>query len=219
MAQQEVSRKGKIPEATINRLSVYGRVLNQFEEEGVEVVSSAALAARCGLNPAQIRKDLAYFGEFGVRGVGYYVKDLKEDLKRVLGVTKIWKVALVGAGNLGSALLAYKGFLAHGFTIDAVFDKYPEKKRHLKRLGCPKVLSMNDLGRVVKSKAIKIGIVAVPSDGAQSVVNRLVDAGISGILNFAPIRVSVPPHVKVKNVDLGSELEGLAFFLSKETEG
>ncbi len=219
MAQQEASRKGKIPEATINRLSVYGRVLNQFEEEGVDVVSSAALAARCGLNPAQIRKDLAYFGEFGVRGVGYHVKNLKEDLKRVLGVTRIWKVALVGAGNLGSALLAYKGFLAHGFTIDAVFDKYPEKKRHLRRLGCPKVLGMNELNRVIRSKGIKMGIVAVPSDGAQSVVNRLVDAGIKGILNFAPLRVSVPPQVKVKNVDLGSELEGLAFFLSKENGG
>ncbi|MFQ5894255.1 MAG: redox-sensing transcriptional repressor Rex [Nitrospinota bacterium] len=212
-----IGRKDKIPEATVNRLSIYCRVLNQLEEEGRWVVSSSELAVRCALNAAQIRKDLAYFGEFGVRGVGYFVRALKEDIKRILGVTRIWKVALVGAGNLGSALLSYKGFLAHGFTIDAVFDKFPDQP-HPRKPGIPKVLPMKELRRVVRAKGIKMGIVAVPPEGAQGVVNQLVGAGITGILNFAPIQIQVPRGVKLRNVDLGSELESLAYYLSQDSE-
>ena len=213
-----IEPKGKIPEATVNRLSTYGRILNRIDREGVRVISSAELARRCGLNPAQIRKDLAYFGEFGVRGKGYDVKDLKENLKKILGVTRIWRVALVGAGNLGSALLSYKGFLAHGFTIDAVFDKDPEKVQALKP-GSPPVRPMDRLAQVIREMDIRIAIVAVPSENAQGVVGQLVEAGVTGILNFAPIQLTAPPHVRVLNVDLGSELEHLAYHLSKTGRG
>lgn len=211
-------KRTRIPTATVGRLSTYGRVLIQMEEEGIEVASSAQLAARCGLNPAQIRKDLAYFGEFGIRGVGYRVKDLKNNLKEVLGVTKVWKVALVGAGNLGSALAAYKGFLAHGFQIDAIFDKYPGRCV-LSTQSDVEVLGLEELEGIVHQRGIRIGIVAVPQEGAQILIDQLVEAGIEGILNFAPIRPNVPEHVKVKNVDLGSELESLAFYLSKPVAG
>jgi redox-sensing transcriptional repressor len=211
-------KRAKIPAATVGRLSTYGRVLIQLEEEGVEVASSAQLATRCGLNPAQIRKDLAYFGEFGIRGVGYRVKELKDNLKDILGVTKVWKVALVGAGNLGSALVAYRGFLAHGFQIDAIFDKFPAKCV-LSEVDGPEVLHVKEIKRVIPQRGIRIGIVAVPQEGAQSVVDLLVEAGVQGILNFAPIRPSVPALVKVKNVDLGSELESLSFYLSKPARG
>lgn len=211
-------KRTRIPTATVGRLSTYGRVLIQMEEEGVEVASSAQLAARCGLNPAQIRKDLAYFGEFGIRGVGYRVKDLKNNLKEVLGVTKVWKVALVGAGNLGSALAAYKGFLAHGFQIDAIFDKHPGRCV-LSTQSDVEVLGLEELEGIVHQRGIRIGIVAVPQEGAQILIDQLVEAGIEGILNFAPIRPNVPEHVKVKNVDLGSELESLAFYLSKPVAG
>lgn len=211
-------KRTKVPTATVGRLSIYGRLLVQMEEEGVEVASSAQLAARCGLNPAQIRKDLAYFGAFGIRGVGYRVNELKERLKDVLGVTKVWKVALVGAGNLGSALAAYRGFLAHGFEIDAVFDKYPDRCV-LSAKTTAEVFDLKELKRVVSQRGIKIGVVAVPQEGAQSVVDQLVDAGVLGILNFAPIRPAVPEHVRVKNVDLGSELESLTFYLSKPVKG
>jgi redox-sensing transcriptional repressor len=208
---------GKIPDATIRRLSTYQRMLNQIEEEGMKIASSAELARRCGVKPAQIRKDLAYFGGFGIRGKGYYVKELRENLKRILGVTDVWKVALVGAGNLGSALLAYKEFLTHGFIIDAVFDKFPEMTRPQKS-GSPPVLPITQLKSVVQRKKIEIGIVAVPSEAAQGVVTRLEEAGVRGILNFAPTQVFAPNNVWIKNVDLGCELELLSYHLSKKNE-
>jgi len=206
--------KTRIPEATVNRLSTYARILGQIKSEETELIASADLARQCGFKPAQIRKDLAYFGDFGVRGKGYYIKELRDNLKKILGVTQTWKVVLVGAGNLGSALLAYKGFLAHGFEIDAVFDKFPEKiPPH--RTGSHPVLPMSNLHEVVKEKQIKIGIIAVPSENAQNVGTALVNAGITGILNFAPAQIQTPLHIKVKNVDLGSELEHLSFYLSQ----
>lgn len=208
------SRAPHIPDATINRLSVYGRVLQQMDDEGLILVSSAALAARCGFNPAQIRKDLAYFGGFGIRGVGYRVRELRESLRRIMGVTRRWKVALVGAGNLGSALLAYQGFAGHGFDFAAVFDKYPARSRRGRSRDI-EVLPMNVLPRVIRERGIQIGIIAVPAAAAQEVADCLVEADVSGILNFAPTRLSVPYHVKLRNVDLGLELEGLAYYLSR----
>ena len=205
----------KIPDATVRRLSDYARMLDQLDEEGIRIVSSDTLASRCGLNPAQIRKDLAYFGEFGVRGVGYRVRELKENLKGILGVTHTWRVALAGAGNLGSALVAYRGFLTHGFIIHAVFDKYPERAKLPRNGRFPKVLGLDRIKTEIRRRGIQIGIIAVPAEAAQGVAERLVGAGIFGILNFAPVRLLVPKHVKVKNVDLGSELESLSFFLSK----
>lgn len=208
------SAKTKIPEATVNRLSTYARILDRASGEGAELIASADLARRCGFKPAQIRKDLAYFGEFGVRGKGYYIKELRYNLKKILGVTRTWKVVLVGAGNLGSALLAYKGFLAHGFEIAAVFDKFPERIP-ARRTGRLPALPMSSLREVVREKDIKIGVIAVPGGSAQNVGTALVQAGITGILNFAPTQIQTPRHVKVKNVDLGSELEHLSFHLSQ----
>ncbi|MBI2882071.1 MAG: redox-sensing transcriptional repressor Rex [Candidatus Tectomicrobia bacterium] len=203
-----------IPEATIDRLSVYERVLHLMDSEGLTIVSSAALAHRCGFNPAQIRKDLAYFGEFGTRGVGYRVRDLRDALRRILGAARVWRVALVGAGNLGSALLAYQGFAEHGFEFAAVLDKYPARTRR-SRLKNVEVLPMAALNDVVQKWGIRIGIIAVPATAAQEVADRLVEAGVSAILNFAPIRLSVPDKVRLRNVDLGLELQGLAYYLTR----
>ena len=207
----------KNPEATIRRISTYQRILNPINEEGIRVVSSSEIARRCRVKPAQIRKNLAYSGEFGVRGKGYYVEELLSNLKKILGVTNIWKVILVGAGNLGPALLAYKQFLSHRFIIDAVFDKFPESARPQKP-GAPAVLPMEKLKSVVRSRKIEIGIVAIPSEAAQSVVSKLAESGICGILNFSPTQVFAPEQVRTKNVDLGSELEHLSYHLSKINE-
>lgn len=205
----------QIPEAAIHRLSVYGRVLHLMDDEGLAVVSSATLAGRCGFNPAQIRKDLAYFGEFGIRGIGYRVRELRDALGQIMGITRIWKVALVGAGNLGSALMDYQGFAQHGFEFAAVLDKYPSRTR-IGRMKNQEILSMDVLVKVVRSRGIQIGIIAVPAESAQEVAERLVFAKVSAILNFAPVRISVPTDVKLRNVDLGLELEGLTYHLTQD---
>ncbi len=207
-------RKFKVPEVTIFRLSLYLRCLSELEEEGVEVISSAELGQRCGINPAQIRKDLAYFGEFGTRGVGYYVKDLKEDIKRIMGLDKEWEVALVGVGNLGRALLSYQGFKRHGFKISVAFDKVVDEER-LSAMpeGCT-LYHADKMVEVIRERKIKLAIIAVHFSEAQKVADVLVEAGIKGILNFAPVRLNVPKDVVVRHIDLGVELEMLTFFLS-----
>lgn len=198
---------------TIRRLSVYTRCLLQLEEDGVKTVSSQELAERFNLNSAQVRKDLAYFGEFGVRGIGYYVSGLKVELQRILGLDREWAVALVGFGNLGSALFRYKGFGRQGFRIAAIFDDDPAKSgREVD--GVP-ILPITELAREAKSRGVQIGIVAVPGEGAQDVTDRLVAAGIKAILNFAPTRIRVPRDVRLKDVDLSIELETLSFYLAK----
>ncbi|MEE8110600.1 MAG: redox-sensing transcriptional repressor Rex [bacterium] len=205
----------RIPEATIHRLSMYGRVLHLMDDEGLSIVSSAALASRCGFNPAQIRKDLAYFGEFGIRGVGYRVRELQDALRRIMGVARLRRVALVGAGNLGSALRAYQGFARHGFEFAAVLDKYPARSQR-GRARDAEVLPMEALKDVVRQRDIQIGVIAVPAASAQEVAEQLVEAGVSAILNFAPVRLTVPKNVKLRNVDLGLELEGLAYYLTRD---
>lgn len=204
----------KIPEVTITRLSLYLRCLNELESEGVEVISSSELGERCGLNPAQIRKDLAYFGEFGTRGVGYHVKELKEDIKRVLGLDKEWEVALVGVGNLGKALLSYSGFKKHGFKIAVAFDKVidEERKKAIPE-GC-ELYSADAMEEVIKKKNLKIAIVAVNPQEAQAVIDRLVKAGIKGVLNFVPIRVYASKDIVIRNIDLSVELETLTFYVN-----
>ena len=203
----------KIPEMTIRRLSVYTRCLQQLEEDGIKAISSQELAERFNLNSAQVRKDLAYFGEFGVRGVGYYVSGLKAELQKILGLDRQWHVALVGFGNLGSALYNYKGFARQGFHILAIFDDDPAKTGRT-RNGVP-ILPLRELSREVKAKDIQIGIVAVPSEAAQTVTDRLVASGIKAVLNFAPARLKVPRDVRLKNVDLSIELETLSFALAQ----
>jgi redox-sensing transcriptional repressor len=198
---------------TIRRLSVYARCLLQLEEDGVKTVSSQELAERFNLNSAQVRKDLAYFGEFGVRGIGYYVSGLKAELQRILGLDREWAVALVGFGNLGSALFHYRGFARQGFRIAAVFEDDPAKVGRAVQ-GVP-IFSVRDLVREVRARAIQIAIVAVPAEAAQTVADELAAAGIKAVLNFAPARIRVPRDVRLKDVDLSIELETLSFYLAK----
>jgi redox-sensing transcriptional repressor len=214
MAVRSNYKISKIPEMTIRRLSVYTRCLLHLEEDGVKTISSQDLADRFTLSSAQVRKDLAYFGEFGVRGIGYYVSGLKAELQKILGLDREWPVALVGVGNLGSALFNYKGFARAGFRIAAIFDDDPQKQKIGSMDGVP-ILPLRDLPRLAKAKNLQIGIVAVPAESAQAVADALVAAGIKAILNFAPARLKVPKDVRLKNVDLSIELETLSFYLSQ----
>jgi redox-sensing transcriptional repressor len=207
------NRLTKIPEMTIRRLSIYSRCLLQLEEDGVKTISSQELAERFNLNSAQVRKDLAYFGEFGVRGIGYYVVSLKAELQRILGLDREWPVALVGVGNLGSALFHYKGFRRQGFRVAVVFDDDPAKIGH--EIECVPIVATRDIAREVKARAIQIAVLAVPAEAAQSVTEELVAAGIKAVLNFAPARLRVPKHTRLKNVDLSIELETLSFYLAQ----
>ena len=207
----------KVPEATIRRLSRYSRCLEQMEERGEKVVSSAQLANKCMVNAAQVRKDLAYFGEFGIRGVGYYVKELLSDIKRILGLNREWKMALIGVGNLGSALLSYKDFLKQNYKIVAAFDIDPPKVigRVSEKLGKPvEVLHINRLKEVAKERKIEIGLIAAPPSEAQNVADLLVEAEIRGILNFAPAQITVPEGYVVKHVFFTTILDNLAYLLS-----
>ena len=213
MAARSSYRPPKIPEMTIRRLSVYTRCLLQLEEDNVKTISSQELAERFNLNSAQVRKDLAYFGEFGVRGIGYYVTGLKTELQRILGLDRAWPVVLIGFGNLGSALFHYKGFSAQGFKITAIVDDDPGKVgREVD--GVP-IIPIRELGREARTRGAQIAIVAVPAESAQTVADQLVAAGIKAILNFAPARIKVPRDVRLKNVDLSIELETLSFYLAK----
>jgi len=207
----------KIPEATIRRLSRYSRCLEQMEEKGEKVVSSAQLANKCMVNAAQVRKDLAYFGEFGIRGVGYYVKDLLSDIKRILGLNKEWRMALIGVGSLGSALLSYKDFLKQNYKIAAAFDIDPPKVigRVSEKLGKPvEILHINRLREVAKERKIEIGLIATPPSEAQGVANLLVEAEVKGILNFAPAQIIVPEGYVVRDVFFTNILDNLAYLLS-----
>src|SRR3989442_1534285 len=191
MTPRPNARLPKIPEMTIRRLSVYTRCLLQLEEDGVKTVSSQELAERFNLNSAQVRKDLAYFGEFGVRGIGYYVSGLKAELQKILGLHGEWPAALVGFGNLGSALFHYKGSARQGFRISAIFDDDPAKNNREVN-GVP-VLPARELGREVKARGIQIGIVAAPAERAQAAAGQPAAPGPQAILDFSPPRVRPPP--------------------------
>jgi redox-sensing transcriptional repressor len=201
----------KIPEATITRLSVYSRHLNSLEQSGVTTVSSQDISMVIDGSPAQVRKDLAYFGEFGTRGVGYDVKDLNRNLKKILGLSHSWKVVIVGAGNLGSALCQYKGFLDRGFNILAAFDRDMSKAGAF--LNQVPIYPMYKLDEFVRQNQVTIGVVAVPAASAQETVDILVRAGVSGILNFAPKAVATPGDVELRSVDLSVNMEILSFYL------
>ena len=203
-----------VSELTTNRLSVYLRCLNVLESAGVRTVSSQTLAEQFRLNAAQIRKDLAYFGEFGVRGVGYYVKELRRHLRQILGVDQRVPVAIVGAGNLGLALADYPGFRAEGFEIVALFDASRDKIGRRSRGGVV-IHDMRRLRSVVRRSRVKIAVIAVPAGSAQAVVNAVVAAGVKAILNFSPGTLKVPPDVKLKSVDLTVSLESLSFYLAQ----
>jgi redox-sensing transcriptional repressor len=208
------SPSDQVSELTAGRLSVYLRCLNTLDTAGVKTISSKALAEQFHLNAAQIRKDLAYFGEFGVRGVGYYVKELKRHLRMILGLDRTVRVAILGAGNLGLALADYPGFRQEGFAIVALFDAERGKIGRRSKGGV-RIHDIGDFRRLVKREGIDIAVVAVPADSAQSVVNTAVQAGVRAVLNFSPGSLKVPPGVKLKNVDLTVSLESLSFFLAR----
>ena len=205
----------QVSELTAGRLSVYLRCLNTLDAAGVKTISSRALAEQFQLNAAQIRKDLACFGEFGVRGVGYYVKELKRQLRAILGLDRTVRVAILGAGNLGLALADYPGFRQEGFEILALFDTERAKIGRRSRGGVS-IYDTNEFRKLVRKERIDIAVVAVPAESAQSVVNAAVHAGIRAILNFSPGTLKVPPGVKLKHVDLTVSLESLSFFLARD---
>jgi len=207
-------KKKSIPSITINRLSIYHRCLEKITKKGkgLEVISSFKIAEMTGINSAQIRKDLAYFGEFGKRGIGYPLIGLSRELKKILGLDKKWSVIIAGAGNLGKALVRYKGFQKRGFIIKGIFDNNPSKIG--KKLGNIFIYDIKEVKKFIQVENINIGILVVPADSAQEVADKMVTGGIKAILNFAPIHVILPPEIKIHNVDLSIEFEGLTYYLS-----
>ena len=204
--------KPRVSELTASRLSLYLRLLNQLEDEDTATVSSRAMADSLGITSAQVRRDLASFGEFGVRGVGYDVKHLRAELERILGLDRTLHVVIVGAGNLGHALADYPGFGGGGLKVVALFDVDPEKVGNKTREGIP-IYHLDDLASLAAGK-VDVGIVSVPAEAAQGVVDCLVAAGIRAVLNFAPVRPRVPQGFRCRSVDLTLELESLSFFLA-----
>lgn len=207
-----------VPEACITRLSLYVRELRRLCRMRVGFVSSRGLAQQLGLTDAQVRRDLSYFGQFGTSGRGYEVRRLQDRLRGILGVSgRTWNVALAGVGNLGSALLAYGGFRERGFLFRVAVDADPPKVG--KMIQGLTVASAKMLEPLVRQHRIDIGMIAVPAEAAQAVCDALVRAGVKAIVNFAPLRLEAPPSVRVRTVDLATELEGLAFYLARNHRG
>ncbi len=204
----------KIPEATVSRLSVYSRYLTEVRKQGIVSISSGEIAEGVGGTPAQVRKDFAYFGEFGTRGVGYNVDQLNQEIMNILGLDKTWNVILIGAGNLGSALSQYRGFRERGFQIIGIFDN-DLNKVGLMLNGLP-IYAISQLTDFVARNDVSIGIIAVPAEYAQDVADLLLETDIQGILNFAPVVLSIPDEVEVRNVDLTVNLEVLTYNISKK---
>jgi len=201
----------KIPEATITRLSVYSRYLSQADKRGIITISSNEIAEGVGVSSAQVRKDLAYFGEFGTRGVGYNVQDLYHHLMKILGLNQKWPLVIVGAGNLGAALSMYGGFRERGFHVVGIFDNDLKKIGY--RLNGIEVFPTSRLKEIVEDEKARIGVIAVPAVAAQDVANLLIEAGLKAILNFAPTVLNVPLDIELRNVDLSVNLEVLTFNL------
>jgi redox-sensing transcriptional repressor len=205
-------QRGKIPRPTVKRLSLYLRELEALADAEQPTISSKQLGATLGLTDAQVRKDLAYFGQFGHPGIGYRVAELTGRLRQILRADRTWNAAVIGAGNIGRALMAYDRFHRKGFEIVAAFDNDPSVIGQT--VGGHSVRSLDDLPRVVDELDIKIGIVTVPAAAAQHVADALIDAGVTGILNFAPVRLDVRDAVSVTSVDFSVALEQLAFQVS-----
>ena len=202
-----------IPPKTIYRMSIYLRCLQRLKQNQIQTVSSEALASAAGVKSTQLRKDLTYFGQFGTRGLGYDVDQLSTMIGDLLGTNRLQPVVLIGAGHLGTALLSYRGFEQEGFELIAAFDAEPHRERD-RPLKTP-VYGMEHLPRILQDHGVKMAILTVPAAAAQTVANQLVDAGISGILNFSPSILSVPDTVMVKNVNLAIELEHLSYFVQQ----
>lgn len=201
----------KIAESTVRRLSLYLRFLEEFEEQGVDTVSSEALATRGGTTSAQVRKDLSFFGSFGKRGLGYSVPELASRLRDILGLGKIYRVAVIGAGNIGAALVHFRGFEKHGFRVVSLYDADP-KKIGRKRSNLI-VRDQMSIEGDISQEPIDMAILVTPASVAQELVDRLVQVGVMAFLNFAPVQLRVPDDVVVKNVSLALELEALSYGL------
>ena len=206
----------EVPEVVVQRLPIYVRVLSQLLESKKQVISSHQLGELLQMTPAQIRKDLSYFGRFGKQGRGYNIQFLLDELKQILGIDRAWKACIVGLGRLGRAIINYPGFSPEGFEIVAAFDN--DMAQYNSKLGNISVQSMEEIAHTVKEKNISIGIVAVPSNQAQSVIDILVDNGITGILNYAPIAPFAPTNVVMKNIDPVLSLQSMTFHMKEHEE-
>lgn len=203
----------KISELTTNRLSIYLRCLNELSNEGSKTISSDKLAKRFHLNSAQIRKDLACFGEFGVRGVGYYIEDLRDNLIRILGLDKDHRVGIIGAGRLGMALTDYYGFTQTNFKVVALFDS--DKEKIGRKIRNVEIFNIRKFTDVAKRDIIDVAVIAVPAEYAQGVLTRVSDAGIKAVMNFAPTPLRARSDIKLKTIDLTISLESLSYFLAQ----
>jgi redox-sensing transcriptional repressor len=202
----------RIAESTVRRLSIYLRFLEEFENRGSTTVSSEELARRGGTTSAQVRKDLSFFGSFGKRGLGYSVPELSTALREILGLGREWRVVIIGAGKIGAALAQYRGFRQRGFNILAVYDSNPEKiGRTLEGI---EIRDINRFEQDVGRERPEIAVIAIPGEGAQEVLDRIVRTGIKAVLNFAPVQLHAPVDVTVKAVNMAMELEGLSFALT-----
>jgi redox-sensing transcriptional repressor len=206
---EEGSGESQVPKAVVNRLSLYLRELQHLVRDGHETTSSTQLGKLLGFTDAQVRKDLAYFGQFGYPGIGYRCSELIDAVKGILGTNQAWPLAIIGLGNLGRALMGYRGFHHQGFRIVAAFDVDPAKVG--KSVENIPIFHLDDLGRVCREYSIRLAIIAVPGTAAPKVAEVLVAAGIEGILNFAPVTLSLPKHIQIIGVDLAIELEQLSF--------
>jgi redox-sensing transcriptional repressor len=198
-----------IPSPAVRRLSLYLRQLEAFKRQDRRTISSKQLGESLGLTDAQVRKDFAYFGQFGHPGIGYRVDDLIGQVRRILGTDKTWNVMLVGAGNLGRALLAYRGFTAKGFNLVAIFDNDPSKSGQ--KIGEFTIQPLSELQKTIGQHSIKLAILTVPAESAQNVADQLIAAGIRGLLNFAPVSLQIPAEIALNAVDLAVSLEQLSF--------
>jgi redox-sensing transcriptional repressor len=208
-----MAKSEKVPKATITRLSLYYRQLELLEFDGYRMVSSEKLAWLCQVNPAQVRKDLGYFGEFGIRGVGYDVIDLQRHIKKILAVNRKWNMGIVGMGNLGNALLAHQSFSERGFKYVAAFDSNPEKIGKTTSVGL-KVRDINSLREDVEELDIKIGVITAPAAAAQRIADLFLEAEVNALLNFSPTRIVVPECCLVENIDFTVKLDMLTYKLS-----
>jgi len=208
--------KTVISKATIDRLPLYFRTLRLSQEEGMEIISSEEFGHRLGITPEQIRKDLASFGQFGKKGVGYYIKELISNIGKILGLDNNWHIAVIGVGHLGWALAHYRNFDSLGFKLVAMFDVDPNKIGQC--IKGTKVSNLDCLKEVMEEQTIHIGIIAVPEIHAQEVADKLVAAGVRGIWNFAPVKIKVPNTVRVINEDLSIGLSSLSFYLARQIQ-
>lgn len=213
-APGEIPSDATVPKVVVSRISLYLRELQRLQAAGQQTISSSQLGTLLGFSDAQVRKDLGFFGQFGYPGVGYRCEELITAMRDILGTNHAWPVVMVGAGNLGQALLGYRGFGRQNFSIEAAFDADPAKVGQV--IQGIRIRPVDELPAVVKEKGIRLGMIVVPAERAQEVADRLVQAGIEGIVNFAPTTLTLPPHVQSVSVDLAIELEQLSFAVTSK---